>query len=440
MVEVAFLAATAAVVLDSVAITATRFAIRSAAMSASLSFFPSAQRNSIVTLRPSTKPASLRALRNPARRLAFGSGEPPCRNPITGMAGGCCARASAGHAAVPPRAKRNSRRFMSNIRFAPLRKWRSFSRTPSLPPSGRQVLGPDLNCPELPYAQSGSFLVLLPAGEDAPQRRDQPIELDRLGVELVASGGERLLARAGERMRGERDDRNVARVRIALEAARGLPAVDARHFKVHQHDVRPLGGGHLAPLLAVLGGEHLELLEQLEPHLEHVDVVVVVFDLENLDHDAASMALRTAGLPCTRRRMRSTSSAGRKVSLTRTDCTPEFRRARSSASRSRAVTTITGISRQPGSFCRAATTEKPSISGIMRSSRIMSGVSALRRASASCPFAASCTVHCWPSSQPRTRSRCRGSSSTTRTLVDRECARKRPTSRCKPSRSIGLLR
>src|SRR4029450_11070043 len=58
-----------------------------------------------------------------------------------------------------------------------------------LPPSGRQVLESDLNHPELPYAQAGSLLVLLAAGEDAPQRRHQAIELDRLGVELVASGG-----------------------------------------------------------------------------------------------------------------------------------------------------------------------------------------------------------------------------------------------------------
>src|SRR5262249_48937566 len=180
-------------------------------------------------------------------------------------------------------------------------------------------------------------------------------------------------------------DRNVARVRVALEAARGFPAVDARQFEVHQNDVRPLGGGHLASLLAVLGGEHLELVGELEPHLEHVDVVVVVFDVENLDHDAAPMALTPAGWPCTSRRMRSTSSAGRKVSLTRTDCTPEFRRARSSASRSREVTTMTGMSRQPGSFCRAATTEKPSISGIMRSTRIMSALSHSRPPNAPTP-------------------------------------------------------
>src|SRR3954470_20289172 len=91
MVEVAALAATAAVVLDRVAITATRWRIRSAANSGSLSSLPWAQRNSIATFFPSTSPASLKPLRNPARRLAFGSGEPECRNPMTGIAA-CCAR------------------------------------------------------------------------------------------------------------------------------------------------------------------------------------------------------------------------------------------------------------------------------------------------------------------------------------------------------------
>src|SRR6478672_8377808 len=101
MVEVAALAATAAAVLDSVAITATRRRTRSAASSGNLSSSPPAQRNSIATVFPSTKPASLKPLRNPAKRLAFGSGEPECRNPMTGIAG-CCARAASGHAAAAP--------------------------------------------------------------------------------------------------------------------------------------------------------------------------------------------------------------------------------------------------------------------------------------------------------------------------------------------------
>jgi hypothetical protein len=40
----------------------------------------------------------------------------------------------------------------------------------------------------------------------------------------------------------------------------------------------PFGGGRVASLLAVLRRQHLKFVEQLEPHLEHIDVVVVVFD------------------------------------------------------------------------------------------------------------------------------------------------------------------
>src|SRR5712691_4096957 len=210
-----------------------------------------------------------------------------------------------------------------------------------------------------PFRKTGSHFSgicarSLPAGEHPSHGRHQAVELDRLGVELVAAGGERLLARAGERMGRKRDDRNVGGLRIALQPSRGLPAVDAGHLEIHQDDVGAFGGGQVAALLAVLGGEDLELVQQLQPHLEHVDVVVVVFDVKNLDHDAVSILLMTGGLLCTSRRMRSTRSAGRNMSLTRTDCTPEFRRSRSLASRSRAVMTMTGISRQAGSFCSAA--------------------------------------------------------------------------------------
>src|SRR5262245_61112745 len=84
--------------------------------------------------------------------------------------------------------------------------------------------------------------------------------------------------------------------------------------------------------------------------------------------------------------MRSTRSAARNVSLTNTVCTPEFNLSRSLESRSRAVMTTTGIFRHAASFCNAATTAKPSISGIIRSSKITSGLSCWRRSSASRPF------------------------------------------------------
>src|SRR5262249_24673032 len=112
-------------------------------------------------------------------------------------------------------------------------------------------------------------------------------------------------------MRGEGDNGDVAGLRIALEPPRSLPAVDDGHFEVHLDTVRRLGTASPPPFLAVLRRQPLEIAEQLEPHLEHEDVVVVVFDVKQFDHDAASISLLTAGFLCTSRRMRSTRSAGR---------------------------------------------------------------------------------------------------------------------------------
>jgi hypothetical protein len=37
-------------------------------------------------------------------------------------------------------------------------------------------------------------------------------------------------------------------------------------------------------LFAILGDQHFELIGELKPHLEHVSVVLVVFDVENTEH------------------------------------------------------------------------------------------------------------------------------------------------------------
>src|ERR1700750_79184 len=50
---------------------------------------------------------------------------------------------------------------------------------------------------------------------------------------LVASCCERLFALAGKRVRGQRDDWDVAGLRIALQPQRGFAAVHHGHFEVH---------------------------------------------------------------------------------------------------------------------------------------------------------------------------------------------------------------
>src|SRR5207247_9597342 len=108
----------------------------------------------------------------------------------------------------------------------------------------------DYSEPSLPIRSGSSALA--PSRENAPQRCDQPIKFDRFGVELVAPRRKRLFAFAGEPMGGERDDGDVAGLRIALESPRGLPAVHNRHFKVHQDDIGAVAEAHCAGLLAVL--------------------------------------------------------------------------------------------------------------------------------------------------------------------------------------------
>ena len=75
--------------------TATCRSTSSAASAGSRSSWPSAQRNSIATFWPSTKPASLKPWRNACYQIGVGPGDRPLRNPITGIAG-CCARAASG--------------------------------------------------------------------------------------------------------------------------------------------------------------------------------------------------------------------------------------------------------------------------------------------------------------------------------------------------------
>ena len=58
--------------------------------------------------RPPSDPVGIRPER------AHRSGDSPCRNPITGIAG-CCARAASGHAAAPPSSVMNSRRLMRSL-------------------------------------------------------------------------------------------------------------------------------------------------------------------------------------------------------------------------------------------------------------------------------------------------------------------------------------
>jgi hypothetical protein len=121
-------------------ITAACRSIRSVTKAGSRSLRPSAQRCSITTLRPSTKPASVRPRRNAARMCSNDIDGVLRRKPTTGM-DGCCARAPSGHTAAPPSSVMNWRRPISDTEI-PLC---SVFRSCTLPHWNQQVLRADLN-------------------------------------------------------------------------------------------------------------------------------------------------------------------------------------------------------------------------------------------------------------------------------------------------------
>ena len=89
-------------------------------------------------------------------------------------------------------------------------------------------------------------------------------------------------------------DRDVAGLGILLEMAHYFPTVIHRHFEVHQDDVRVLRRGQLVTVLSVFGQDNLEISGALKAGLEHVAVVVVVFDVEHFGHIAVPSFLASS--------------------------------------------------------------------------------------------------------------------------------------------------
>src|SRR5215471_21855489 len=110
IVEVAFLAACAAGGPPAMSTAALRL-IRSPISSGSRLYWPSAQRRSISTFLPSTKPLSSRPRRYAAAVATWACAELLLTNPTTGIAD-CCADAAKGQVAVPPSRVINSRRLI----------------------------------------------------------------------------------------------------------------------------------------------------------------------------------------------------------------------------------------------------------------------------------------------------------------------------------------
>ena len=112
--------------------------------------------------------------------------------------------------------------------------------------------------------------------ENLPDFLDEILGQARLGDERVAAGLLRALRNAGQRMAGQRDDRDRRRALVGLEPPRRLPAVHDRQRQIHQDDVGRCLDGALQRLHAVGRLDDVEAgeLEVFAVHLARVRIVV----------------------------------------------------------------------------------------------------------------------------------------------------------------------
>jgi hypothetical protein len=103
------------------------------------------------------------------------------------------------------------------------------------------------------------------AVEQALDLVQEPRQLDRLGIEIIATRGHGLFTVLHQGMGGERDDRDRAGRGIGLDPARRLPAVYDRQTHVHQDQIRFLAHRHSDALAAVDRNQDLEAVAAQAP-------------------------------------------------------------------------------------------------------------------------------------------------------------------------------
>ena len=99
-------------------------------------------------------------------------------------------------------------------------------------------------------------------------------ELDRLGIELVAARGNGFLALTIERIGGHADDRDVSGLGILLEASHHIQRSASGISRSMVKEA----------LLTIIRRENLEATDPFKSYFEHVEVVLVVFDVEHFSH------------------------------------------------------------------------------------------------------------------------------------------------------------
>ena len=118
--------------------------------------------------------------------------------------------------------------------------------------------------------------------EEMPDLAQQPVRIRPGFISISAHPASIAFSRAPASACADSAITEIARVRGSFFSRRvaSQPSITGRSRSVGIRNPACARGRRGAALFAVLRDQHFELIQQLEPHLEHVDVVVVVFDVE----------------------------------------------------------------------------------------------------------------------------------------------------------------
>src|SRR5215470_890268 len=107
-----------------------------------------------------------------------------------------------------------------------------------------------------PCGTAGTTLAVLTMGEETLDLLNEPVELDRLGIVVVASCLERLFTVPAHGVGRQADHGNVAHRIVGFDASGRLPSVHHRKTHIHEDDVRLFAARHFDTLLSIHGEYH----------------------------------------------------------------------------------------------------------------------------------------------------------------------------------------
>src|SRR5687768_7297472 len=165
--------------------------------------------------------------------------------------------------------------FMRSVCGSASRSNRNTLMATSRSVSGSRARYTELVAP-LPISRISGYLPSCSCSSNFIDLLEQLGLLERLAEEGVDPQRGRLAAMLLGGARGDDDDRDVLRARVAAHLARQIEAVHARHLDVHQHYRRQGLAQLLQRLQPVLGGDYLVALalEQAAGDLAHGERIV----------------------------------------------------------------------------------------------------------------------------------------------------------------------